>query len=840
MEQKGVLIIFSGAPGAPSYDLLLEKITSDLGVGLGEPFNLYLDFLDQSRFPDEQSIQLHFEFMRRKYSAAKIDLIIAIGPRISPLISRYAPPRFDEIPTLYVDLESGTYDTTSFVRKPNTTAVIGKFDLKKTIETALSLHPTSASIYVISGVAPMDRFYETVARRVLTEYENRIRVTYLSGLTMKELLEKVSSLPRNGIMIYLSFYEDTAGKKYYPRASLEVISKRSKVPAYGFVDSYIGYGIIGGYVLSVERIGDKAGELALRILRGEHPDALPVIREGLNLHMFDWQQLKRWGVNENLLPEGSVLVNHPPTLWKQYKRLVVGAIAVFIAQTLLVIGLLIQRTLKKKAESSLQRKTEELDQFFNISLDLLCIANSEGYFLRLNPSWEKALGYTRDELMARPFIDFIHADDLLKTQEAASVQASQQRVIHFENRYRCKDGTYRWLEWSSVPAGNLIYAAARDVTDRKRSEEALRESEARFRATFEQTTVGIAHVSPEGRFLRINPKFCGIVGYSSAELLERTFRDITLPDDLDADVKQRDRLLCGEIGTYTLEKRYVRKDGGLVWCSVTFSLVRREFGEPQWLIAVVEDITARKEAARERAQLRNELAHVQRVSTMGQLSSALAHELNQPLGAILNNASTAQILSAKLKGGDPEFGEILADIIADAVRAGEVIRKIRGIVKKEETKFELLNLNVLIEEVVELYRNVLNMEEVLILLDLQPDLATVRADRVHLQQVLINLINNAAEAMVKSSSRTLKIRSTLQSPGMIIVSVSDSGTGIDEAKKDKLFEPFFTTKKDGLGMGLRICRSIIEEHEGRIWVENNSGVGATFSFSLKAYGGSSG
>lgn len=245
----------------------------------------------------------------------------------------------------------------------------------------------------------------------------------------------------------------------------------------------------------------------------------------------------------------------------------------------------------------------------------------------------------------------------------------------------------------------------------------------------------------------------------------------------------------------------------------------------------MQDITGNKQAESERIQLRNELAHVQRVSTMGQLSSALAHELSQPLGAILNNASTAQILSSKLDGGDTELGEILADIIPDAMRASEVIRKIRGIVKKEETKFEPLNLNVLIEEVVELYRNVFNIEKILILLDLQPDLVPIRGDRVRLQQVLMNLINNASEAMRQRSSKTLKIRSTMQSPDMIIVSVSDSGTGIDEAKKDELFEPFFTMKKDGLGMGLRICRSIIEDHGGRIWVENNPDAGATFSFS---------
>ena len=123
----------------------------------------------------------------------------------------------------------------------------------------------------------------------------------------------------------------------------------------------------------------------------------------------------------------------------------------------------------------MQEKIEELDQFFRVTLDLLCIANTDGYFLRLNPSWERILGHTREELMAKQFFDFVHPDDLERTRQAVSTLASQQKLISFENRYRCKDGTYRWLEWTATPTGNLIYAAARDVTERKLAQLALEE-----------------------------------------------------------------------------------------------------------------------------------------------------------------------------------------------------------------------------------------------------------------------------------------------------------------------------------------------------------------------------
>jgi len=159
----------------------------------------------------------------------------------------------------------------------------------------------------------------------------------------------------------------------------------------------------------------------------------------------------------------------------------IGALVLMLAQSFLIVRLLIQRRHRRLADDSLRQRTRELDQFFNISLDLLCIANTDGYFLRLNPAWEGTLGHSKEELMVRRFLDFVHADDLARTHEAISALASQQKVMHFENRYQCKDGTYLWLDWTSAPVGNLIFAVARDVTDIKLAEENLQE-----RLQFEQ------------------------------------------------------------------------------------------------------------------------------------------------------------------------------------------------------------------------------------------------------------------------------------------------------------------------------------------------------------------
>ena len=184
------------------------------------------------------------------------------------------------------------------------------------------------------------------------------------------------------------------------------------------------------------------------------------------------------------------------------------------------------------------------------------------------------------------------------------------------------------------------------------------------------------------------------------------------------------------------------------------------------------------------------------------------------------------------EAGQQELGEILTDIVQDAMRAGDVIRRLRGIVKKSDVKLEPLHIGAVIEEVVALLHNNISMNGVSLVMDLTADLPEVTGDRVRLQQVLVNLITNAMDAMRNTPSKVLTLRSRMETPDTVVVSVGDSGTGLNPATKDRIFDPFFTTKKGGLGMGLRICHSIVEEHGGRIWAEANQAAGATFSFSL--------
>jgi signal transduction histidine kinase len=278
--------------------------------------------------------------------------------------------------------------------------------------------------------------------------------------------------------------------------------------------------------------------------------------------------------------------------------------------------------------------------------------------------------------------------------------------------------------------------------------------------------------------------------------------------------------------------------GGLVFSTVgTGRAKSAELIQQLHLLGeVFANVLSRKQREIETLRLRQDLTHIGRVSALGELTASLAHELSQPLTAILSNAQTAQRLLPADAPNLQEVREILADIVADDKRAADVIHRLRGLIKKGDLEFAPLDLNEIVSEVAWLVRNDATIRNVAMTLELAPDLPKVHGDRVQLQQVVLNLVLNGLDAMREPGARgrTLVIRTAMAGAAAVAVAVQDSGTGIDDQEVDRMFHPLYTTKAEGLGMGLAIVRTIVDAHGGRLEAANNVDGGATFQFTLPA------
>ena len=370
----------------------------------------------------------------------------------------------------------------------------------------------------------------------------------------------------------------------------------------------------------------------------------------------------------------------------------------------------------------------------------------------------------------------------------------------------------------------------KEIVERQRAEEALSGSEEKYRTLTENLSVGVFRSTPgpKGSYIEVNSAYIRMFGFENKETLLSLYAyDLYQnPDDRDKFSKKmlRDGAVKNE------EIMFKRRDGTSFYGSATAVAVKENAGQVRYYDGILEDITELRQAKEEARKRREEIAHLGRVATMGELSASLAHELNQPLAAILSNAQAALRFIA---GDSPDLAEIhdiLYDIVADDRRAGNVIQRLRSLFRKGKVARGEVDINDLVQEVVSLINAEAMIRNVSIETTLDRSLPPVLGDRIHLQQVMINFILNASEAMmdIADVARRIILSTSKADQKMVKVSIRDFGSGIIEDHLNQIMEPFYTTKPEGMGMGLSINRSIIEAHAGRFWAENNPDRGATF------------
>jgi signal transduction histidine kinase len=579
---RHVVLLFDERPELPGLASLDAEFVRTINEKSPERVEIYREEMDRSRFAGNYEM-LFWDFLRAKYADKKIDTVVAVlGPALDFLLE-YGSEIFPGSAIVFCGIdrtELGDRALPAHVR-----GVLLKREFAPTLEHALKLHPQAKEVIVVAGTSDFDTRLLNQARKEFQPFADRVSITYATALPLPQLLAQLKQLPPNSLVLFTTLFRDGAGEPRVPHDVVPLVSAAASAPVYGFLDQYLGRGIVGGKLYSSSSQGAGAAELVLQSLSGAGQQGAQVVEPPASKWQFDWLQLQRWGINESNLPLGSEIRFRDPSLWGQYKFLILAIVAAILVQS----------------------------------------------------------------------------------------------------------GMIFWL------------------------------------------------------------------------FHEHRRRSI-------AEVRSRNAMA--------------------------------------------------------------ELANMNRLATAGQLSASIAHEINQPVTGMVLKASAALRWIAVDKPDMDRIRTMLADIVGAGERAGEIIHSIRAMFNKDSRAKVPINPNNLINTVLMLLRVDLQKEDVRAETQLDEQLPPVTGDAVQLQQVILNLIVNATDAMRAVRPRVLKVQTNRSPSGMVHVSIEDTGTGISASDRERIFDPLFTTKAAGMGMGLSICRSIIENHGGRIWVSAAAGRGAIFQFEL--------
>lgn len=590
-DNKNILILFAYASDGPSYRRILKGIEEEIASQFGNTYTLHAEYLDIAKYPQNNFPSEAFDKYNEKYREINLELLICVGAGIVDPVKKNADDYLLSLPTVVLDLDFSNFGYETDFHLNDKTAVLPlKFNIDKTLSTALSLFPEATSISFISGTSRLDKFLTSVTKEAAGKIFGNKKITFYTDLSMNETLQLVKKLPDSTIIFIPYFTTDSKLVPYHNTEAIRLIRSEANAPIFHLSDLGLGEGAVGGYIMNFAKAGSLTGKVAVKILNGNAPNSIKISESDYYEFIFDWRELKRWNLEDSdLIPAESTILYEEISYIDKYKWIGGLVLLFLVLQTLLIANL-----------------------------------------IRLNRN---------QKLMT-------------------------QQIIESENKYR--------------------------------------------------------------NFL-----------------------------------------------------------------------------------------------------------HQDRILRMGQITASLSHELNQPLTAILSNAQ-AGIRFIDSNESNPELlKNILQKIVSNDKRTASILSSIRGMLKLESKEKEKVNLNSLIKKVISVYRSEAKKLNIKISVSLPDTITYVLADHTQIEQVILNFIFNASQAMEKTDTlkKIIKIRQYI-TDGLVTVSVRDNGKGIDEAVKEEIFKPFITSKKEGMGIGLSICQSIIEDHRGKIWAENLPEGGAEFSFSL--------
>ncbi|HUM14910.1 MAG TPA: ATP-binding protein [Candidatus Nitrosotalea sp.] len=883
---KSVLLLLGGPIGQPASTAVALAARATLVSALSTAISIETEHVDLARFDRTDDALRLRELFRLKHNRT-LDAIIVAGPEPLQFLLRFQGDLWPGVPVVVCDVDERTVAGLSI--PPGMAVIPIRFDFEETIRAALELLPATRRVALVGGASTRDRRNNDRVRQAVQAHGDRLELIDLTDLSIEVLMKRLSTLPEQTIVVASSYLADGTGRRFFGIEVRGPMANVSNRPMFTVFGTQVGRGVVGGFVVDPEAVGQEAGELTLRVLRGEPISGSPRRSLASSVPVFDWRQLRRWGLDEARLPRGSKVLYREPTLWAQYGWHVAGAIVLLAAESALIAGLLIERHRRRRAQADLDERLrfEMLLAEVSTLLASVPVASLAEHIRAGLRRIALSLGVERATLWqiadhgqaivpmqtwtapgAGPppsvirFDAFPYLSRLWEAKEVYSLSSPDELPAEAAEDRRALEaiGVQSMivipLSIADRMLGALMFVNLREerpwpqelvrrlqmlgepfasVLARRQAETALETSEAFTRAVLAAPSGEMAIVDGDGGIVQVNEAWARAAQPLTAMPPGANYLQAchTLIEQGDPNARAVLTLvksvLGGQQGEGALEYPSPQVDEDR-W----FEIRVRRLERPAAGAAITHiEITPRKRAEASAKRHLDAIAHMDRVAAMGELASSFAHELNQPLTAILSNAQAAERFLALSPPDLEEFRACLHDIIEDDRRAGEVIRRMRQLLRKEPAELQPLNLNDLVKNVVALILNDAVLRNVSIELHPAPALPSVEGDPIQIQQVILNLLSNGIVAATDGSASARKVTVwTAPAEKFVELVVHDSGKGIAEDHMPRLFEPFFTTKTEGLGMGLAISRSIIDAHGGEISAENDARGGATFRVRL--------
>jgi len=808
-EKKQILILNSYHKGYPWTDSLVKGIEETLTENI-ENCEILIEYMDTKRINTDEYNEALFRTMKMKYSKINLDIIIVSDDNAFLFTVKYHRRLFGNTPIVFMGVNRFT-PLMIDGHEEQITGIVQDADIPDTLNTALKLHPNTTQVAVICDATTTGQAYIRQVTAAESQFET-LKFIYLDGskLTTAEMLTQLSRLPSNSIALLCIWLKDKDGVFVPWERGYPDISKNSPVPLYGVLESMLQYGILGGKVQSGKHHGAEAAKIALKLLDDTKVTDIPVRLKSPNTYMFNYKQLQRWNIQKTALPQGSIILNEPKSIYYQYKNIVWGIIGTF-SFLIVVITVLSSNILRRKSAEKNLRKSEEKFKSLANNLNVGIYRNTvgpKGKFIEANPAIVEMFGFdSREEFLK------VRVSDLYKNpqdrNEYNTKILKESTVRNKELQLQKKDGTSFIGSISAVAMKDekdevkYYDGIIEDISVRKRSEAAIIESEEKYRTVLEANPDPVVVYDIEGKVTYFNPAFTRVFGWTLEERLGNKMDDF-VPEEAWQETKMMiEKVLAGKRFSGIETCRYNKK-GEIIPVSLSGAIYNDQNANPIGSIINLRDISDQK-------KMKAQLQQAQKMEAIGTLAGGIAHDFNNILSAILGYSELAL---ADLPS-EASIRNKLEAIHSSGERARDLVSQILAFSRKDDQVRSPVEVHHILKDALKLLRPAIPTT-----IEIQTQISSkcrILGDPSRINQIIMNLCTNAYQAMLETGGTLNIFLSHVKMEGKAAafaqipagsygkLIISDTGVGIPSENIERIFDPYFTTKEKGKGTGLGLA-----------------------------------